>query len=141
MLPKQNLWSRFGKNGRNENWTSLSSSRNKNSSNKTNNILNSIKNSSLGIVTKWSIHNSYSILWSKSRLNHIMKLILINSTQLNLLISRFKNSIQSCKTWKKQQNKLWVWSFSKKHVFFPYFPKINVRQKKFSVLPKMITLK
>ncbi len=38
------------------------------------------------------VQKNYYLLWSKSRLKHIMKLILIKKIQLDLFISRFKTN-------------------------------------------------
>jgi hypothetical protein len=73
-----------------------------------------------------------------------MKLILKNSTQSDLGISKFKTSIQSCKVWEKHQNNKTSYGvevFPEKNMFlFPTFQK-SLFYNDPHVLPKMITLK
>jgi hypothetical protein len=54
-----------------------------------------------------------------------MKLILISSIQLDLLISKFRNLIQSWKVWEKHQNNkssYGIQAFPKNSALVPYSP-------------------
>jgi hypothetical protein len=70
--------------------------------------------------------------------------MLKNSTQLDLLISKFKTSIQSWKVWEKHQNNKISYGveafLAKKMFLFHTFQKLMFYNDP-HVLPKMITLK